>query len=169
MRQSGNANVGGGAVGRGGHDADAACRGIGTAAVAGDARQGHATDVPVQRPVVRDAVRVAVADTMTYEVIAAARHPGRLGPTDDAVRAPTPELVRLLEHLRSTVVLYVCDRRAQGAPVERVLPEVKALVREAASCEPWYDPSETLLGQVVRWVIEAYFDEPELSHVPRFY
>jgi hypothetical protein len=126
--------------------------------------------VPVERPVVRDAVRVAVVDTLTYEVIAAARHPGRLGPADDVVApAAAPELVRLLEHLRSTVVLYVRDRRAEGAPVERVLPEVKALVREAASCEQWFDPADSLMGQAVRWVIEAYFDEPEPARVPRFH
>ena len=87
----------------------------------------------------------------------------------DARDEPSPELLRLLAHLRSTVTTYVIARRDEGAPIERVVPEVKCLVRESESCEGWRDPSDALLAQVVRWSIEAYDDEPSLPHVPRFY
>jgi hypothetical protein len=83
--------------------------------------------------------------------------------------AASPELVGLLAHLQSTVVRYVHERRAEGAAVERVIPEIKELVREAASHEGWVDPAGALTAQVVRWAIEAYYDQPELAHAPRFY
>jgi hypothetical protein len=58
-------------------------------------------------------------------------------------------------------------------PVERVLPEVKCLVREAESCEGWRDPSDALMAHAVRWSIEAYYgayhDAPALRHVPSVY
>ena len=77
-------------------------------------------------------------------------------------------LVRLLEHLRSCVVRHVCERRAEGAPLARVIPEVRCLVREAESCEGWEDLSGVLMTQVVQWSTQAYHDEPELQHVLRF-
>jgi hypothetical protein len=86
-----------------------------------------------------------------------------------AVDAPSAELVQLLAHLWSTVVGYVHERRDEGVPVERVIPEVKGLVREAAVEEPWVDPAGILTERVIRWAIDAYFDEPELGHVPRVY
>jgi hypothetical protein len=91
---------------------------------------------------------------------------------DEAPDEPSPELLRLLAHLRSTVVTYVCARRSERVPIERVLPEVKCLVREAESCEGWLHPSELLLAQVVRWTIEAYYasldHDSSLPFVPRF-
>jgi hypothetical protein len=87
----------------------------------------------------------------------------------DAPEEVSPQLLRLLEHLRSTVARYVSARRAEGAAVERVLPEVKCLVREAESSEGWRDGSDVIMAQVVRWTIAAYYDVPELQHVPRFY
>jgi hypothetical protein len=65
--------------------------------------------------------------------------------------------------------VFVRRRQSEGLPIERVLPEVKCLVREAASCERWVDPGDTLTARTVRWAIEAYYDQPELRHVPRFY
>ena len=94
---------------------------------------------------------------------------------DDAARAggsfdaPSPELARLLAMVRTQVTQYVAQRREAGAPIERVLPEVKSLVRASQVAERWDDPRGTLMTQVVRWVIGAYYDEPELMHVPRFY
>jgi hypothetical protein len=78
--------------------------------------------------------------------------------------------VRLLGNLRSTVDGHVRERREAGLPVERVLREVKGLVREASVLEGWFDPAaaDTLMAQVVRWTIMAYYDEPERAHVPRF-
>ena len=98
--------------------------------------------------------------------------PSGLAPLADAagvLDAPSTELVRLLAHLRSTLDGYVRERRAAGVPVERVLPEVKGLVREASALEGWFDGNDTLTAQVVRWTMTAYYDEPELVHVPRFY
>ena len=76
--------------------------------------------------------------------------------SDDQLNA---ELVALLADLRVSVTNYVSRRRAQGAPVERVLPEVRCLVREAESCERWLDPEDTLLSQAERWSLEAYQTE----------
>jgi hypothetical protein len=90
-------------------------------------------------------------------------------PVLESAVEPSPELVRLLATLRARVVRHVAERRAAGASPERIVAEVRCLTREAESCEGWRDPSDTLLRQVVRWSIEAYYDEPELQHVPRFY
>lgn len=169
-------------------EADARCRGIGARPAAvgeprvsasGGVPSSAPADVPAGRSVVREAVRLAAAEAVTQEVHDRVAGLGRLGPTGvaaaDATPAegpaegPSPELVRLLAHLRSTVTRYVRERRDGGAPVERIVPEVKCLVREAASCEGWLDPGDTLTAQVVRWAITAYFDQPELAHVPRFY
>ena len=62
---------------------------------------------------------------------------------------PSPELAPLLSHLRSTLASYVGEQREAGVPVERVLVEVKGLVRQAASLERWFDPTDTLMGQAV--------------------
>ena len=107
--------------------------------------------------VVRDAIRQTVDATAGQGV----------GPGTDP--ASSAALVRLLDHLRSTVAAYVTGRRADGAPIERVLPEVKCLAREAASCEQWYDPADTLMKQVVRWTIDAYYDQPDRRHAPRLH
>jgi hypothetical protein len=87
----------------------------------------------------------------------------------DALDEPTPELRRVLLRLRTQLTHYVARRRAAGVPIERVLPEVKCLVRESQSVERWADPAGALMAQIVGWSITAYYDEPELRHVPRFY
>jgi hypothetical protein len=82
--------------------------------------------------------------------------------TDDAAPAtqPSADLVGLLDRLHTAVARYVGGRRLAGAPIERVLPEVKALVREAVAYEGWHDPAETLVQQVVGWTIAAFYDVP---------
>jgi hypothetical protein len=119
---------------------------------------------------VRDAVRHAVEQEIRE------RERARMGPAAAASppppigdAAPSTALAHLLQHLQSTVATYVACRRAEGTAIERVLPEVKCLVREAASCEQWHDPADSLMAQVVRWTIDAYYDQPDLEHVPRFY
>ena len=116
------------------------------------------------RDAVRHAVEQEVRERAGMRLAAAASPPA---PAGDA--APSAALVHLLQHLQSTVGAYVASRRAEGVAIERVLPEVKCLVREAASCEQWHDPADTLMTQVVRWTIDAYYEQPDLSHVPRFY
>jgi hypothetical protein len=108
---------------------------------------------------------------VTQEARARLADAPRSGAADgvESLDAPSPELCRLLVHLRSTVTAYVVARRTDGIPIERVMPEMKCLVREAESCEAWRDPSDQLLAEVVRWGIEAYYDEPSQQHVvPRF-
>jgi hypothetical protein len=166
------------------HEADARCRGTGTtSATAGAAPSSIPADAPVGRPVVREAVRLAAAEAVTQEVHDRVAGLRRVGAADVAVdvavdaaatpgepvEGPSPELVRLLAHLRSAVTRYAQERRDAGAAVERIVPEVKCLVREAASCEGWFDPGDSLMAQVVRWTIMAYYDQPELAHAPRFY
>jgi len=41
-------------------------------------------------------------------------------------------------------------------------------VREASALEGAFDSADTLMAQVVRWTITAYYDEPEPAHVSRF-
>jgi hypothetical protein len=121
-------------------------------------------DRPDDRPVLRETAR--------HVALAAAREASTRGPLADpaaTLEAPSAELQRLLGHLRSTLGRYVRQRREAGLPVERVLPEVKGLVREASALAGWFDPADTLMAQVVRWTITAYYGDPELAHVPRFY
>jgi hypothetical protein len=82
--------------------------------------------------------------------------------TGAAAPAPPPsaELVALLDRLRAAVGRYVGGRRRAGAPVERVLPEVKGLAREAVAYAGWHDPAEALMRQVVGWTIAAFYDAP---------
>jgi hypothetical protein len=115
--------------------------------------------------------RPSVRATARDVALAATREARTRGSLADAARAPeTPsaELMRLLGYLRSTVCRYVRARRGAGVPVERVLPEVKGLVREASALEGSFDSADTLMAQGVRWTIAAYYNEPEPAHVPRF-
>jgi hypothetical protein len=72
----------------------------------------------------------------------------------------TPELAGLLVRLRETVARYVAERRADGACLERVLPEVRCIVREAESADGGFAASEALMRQVLRWAAAAYDDAP---------
>lgn len=69
----------------------------------------------------------------------------------------TQTLADGLAGLRATVTAYVDRRRGEGAPVQRVLPEVKTLTRTAAGRDLEYEAATALLDQVVRWSIEAYY------------
>jgi hypothetical protein len=75
-------------------------------------------------------------------------------PADGAPASPT--LARLLDQLRRAVSRYVASRREAGVPVERILPEVKAMVREASAYEQWFDADEALMGEVMGWATTAY-------------
>jgi aminoglycoside phosphotransferase (APT) family kinase protein len=119
-------------------------------------------EVPVPRAVVPDADRVAVAAAVERAVTRAAMEREGAPPRQ---LAPSDELARLLAELHATLAGYVDGRRAAGAPIERVIPEVKALVRLARAQEAWCDPAETLMEQVVRWSIATYYAEPGPSHV----
>ena len=59
------------------------------------------------------------------------------------------------------------DRRDAGVGLDRVVPEVRGIVREAASRERWGDPPEALVAQVVGWAVAAYHDTPRSSHAAR--
>jgi hypothetical protein len=121
-------------------------------------------DRPVVREAVREAARRAVDEAVTLGARASAVALTRAGAGAAAVAAaPSPALVGHLGHLRATLTRYVGERRDAGAPVERVLPEVKDLVREAAARELWFDTDDALMGQVVRWTIAAYYADPEPS------
>lgn len=89
----------------------------------------------------------------------------RRDPLADPASGASPELVERLAGLRTTVWSYVRRRRDAGAPVQRVLSEVRALVREALAWEgatgAWSDEvAEILTEPVVRWVIAAYHALP---------
>jgi hypothetical protein len=165
-------------------EADGQCRGIGpilTPTGAEDRGRGRglrgaaAGDVSVARSVVRDAdgpadgrrdgdsVRAAMALAATAAVTQDAAERAAL----ESRRAPTADdpadRAGLLDSLRTAVARYVSDRRRAGAPIERVLPEVKGLVRQSATSEGWFDPAKALLPQVVGWTIATYYDEPEPS------
>ena len=127
-------------------------------------RADRAVDRPVAREAVREAARHAVDEAATSRARESAAALSRVGAGDPAATAaPSPALVLHLGHLRATLTRYVGERRDAGAPVERVLPEVKGLVREAAARELWVDTADALMGQVVRWTITAYYDHPAPS------
>ena len=129
-----------------------------------------ATDRLVDRPVVRDAVRQAMAESLTHEAhsrVARARRgsaalygvqPAHDARADAAHDGSAATLAQLLGDVRTVVACYVHERRAAGVPVERVLVAVKALVREARAIERWDDPDGALMAQVVGWTIASYFD-----------
>jgi hypothetical protein len=130
-------------------------------------RADRAVDRPVAREAVRDAARHAVDEAVTLGARESAAALTRVGAGDaGATAAPSPALVGHLGHLRATLTRYVGERRDAGAPVERVLPEVKGLVREAAARELWLDTADALMGQVVRWTIVAYYDRPHDHPAP---
>jgi hypothetical protein len=164
-------------------EADGQCRGIGPSGTpersSGRGRGGLGlggspntpADVPVARPVVREADGYAERSAITKAATEAVRRdaadraalqraPVATRDATSSTRASSADLIGLLEHLRTVVARYVCDRRVAGAPIERVLPEVKALVREAVAYEGWHDAAEALMRQVVGWTIAAYYDAP---------
>lgn len=108
----------------------------------------------------RDTVLRAVAEVCHADL--------RLHPRGSALRyaaprdvAPEPlpsELARLLAALRASVAVYVCNCRRAGAPIWRVLPDVKALVRESVGGSQSDDTLAPLLTTVVGWTIAAYYD-----------
>lgn len=112
---------------------------------------------PTPRAVARTLLRDSVRDAIV-----------RLAP-EHAERPSSRDVVRRLSALRTSVTGHVDRRRAEGAPVECVLAELTDVVAQAERGERWRDPSGAVAEQVVRWSIDAYFDEPALRHVPRFY
>lgn len=58
--------------------------------------------------------------------------------------------------MRAAVTTYVGRRQGEGASVERVLPEVKALVRGAVCGAELREVAQLLVVHAVRWSIEAY-------------
>jgi hypothetical protein len=163
-------------------EADGQCRGIGPS-VTPDGSPGMgrgrwpsvAADAPVARPVVREAdgpaTRTAITQAATEAVRQDAaeratweRRPAVSGDAAASPRASSADLVGLLGHLQLAVGRYVCDRRQAGAPIERVLPEVKGLVREASAREGWHDPADALMHQMVGWTITAFYDAPVARH-----
>ena len=126
-------------------------------------------DHPVARHVATDAVRRSV--TAIHEAQARRRRATGLwcmpdDETDDD--APSFELVRLLDHLRTALATFVGAQRDEGRPVERVLAQVQGLVREAALLDG-FEPMDRLTHHVVRWTIQTYYDRPELRGAPQFY
>ena len=91
--------------------------------------------------------------------------PDSNGLRPDARLDPSPRLVTLLEDARQRVSAHVRQRRAEGASIERVIPELRCLVREAQSCEEWYDPTDFLMAVVVGWAVDSFYDGPPLPHV----
>jgi hypothetical protein len=78
--------------------------------------------------------------------------PSRLRPP---IAAPDA-LTRSLEALHAALTLHVRRRRDAGASIAQVLPEVRAMVRDAEESEGWRDPSDALMGWVDRLTIEIY-------------
>jgi hypothetical protein len=84
----------------------------------------------------------------------------RIGEDEGLADAVSASLVGPLAQLRDATTRYVVALRADGAPPERMLVCVKALVRDALSAEGWCDPDATqsLTAAVVGWSIDAYYD-----------
>ncbi len=86
-----------------------------------------------------------------------------------AARAAGAEEAWYRPQLQASVADYVGELRGAGVPVERTLEKVVDLVRDAEGGAWGADASDPLLTQVVRWSIEAYYDDPALRGVPRFF
>ena len=98
------------------------------------------------------------------------RRAGVTSRVDGGPRGPGPaDIDGLVAQLHATISAYVRERRAADVALDRVLREVRDLVRDAELLEGRPDELGVLMGQVVRWTIAAYFDDPELRNVPRFY
>lgn len=78
--------------------------------------------------------------------------------------ALAPGLVAFLADMRAAVTTYVGRRRGEGTPVERVLPEVKILVRGAVCGAEMRGVAEVLVAHAVRWSIDAYHTSGKASH-----
>lgn len=131
-----------------------------------DPARGPAYDREVSRVAATESVRRGVAEVRAAE----ARRWAALFAYDVAAdAAPPPELVPLLAQLRASVAAYVCRLRDDGVPPERAIAGVKAVVQEARSPDGRLAGPDQLMAQVVRWSIEAYYDEPALRGSPRFF
>jgi hypothetical protein len=121
--------------------------------------------VVADRSGLRDGVRDAIArvahrrDVDVERSLLASDHPADASPT----------LAVELQEAQAHVVRYVSRRRNEGASIERLQAELHLLVRDATSYDGRLDRTETLTQAVVRWAVSAYYDEPALRHVPRFY
>jgi hypothetical protein len=103
-------------------------------------------------------VRQVVTEVVEARVSSEGRRLFGVPATARADVTPPSSFSPLLADLHDSLTTYVRQRRADGAPVERVLPEVKGIVREAEFAESWPDELGVLMAQVVRWTIEAYYD-----------
>jgi hypothetical protein len=83
--------------------------------------------------------------------------PGRKGSLalDQAAGSET-DVPTLLREARASIVEHVRLRRSEGASAERVVAELRCLVREAESCEEWHDEHDSLMARVVVWALDAY-------------
>ena len=125
-------------------------------ATTADDRTPPPTDESIQRAVRGTAALVARQRMSVWPGRRPAPADGR-APGDADAGSDRVLFVRLAE-LRTAVAAYVARRRGQGAPVQRVLPEVKVLVREAIAHDVTaHEVEATLREQVVRWAIEAYY------------
>ena len=113
-------------------------------------------ELPNDVPPVRDSVRRAISEVRVMRGAA-------------ALDEPLADLVRCRPHLRASVADYVGTLRTGGVPVERTLEKVQWIVREVEAGEGWADATDALMTHVVRWSIEAYYDDPALRGVPRFF
>jgi hypothetical protein len=109
--------------------------------------------LPNDDPPVRDSVRRVISEVR-----------GAVSP-----HGPISELVRCRPHLRASVADYVGALRTGGVPVERTLEQVQEIVREVEAGEGWADATDALMSHVMRLSIEAYYDDPALRGVPRFF
>ena len=117
-------------------------------------------DQAIERPVAREtSPRGTCAAARVHEGMQALPWPSSDQAADHAARqASSPALRECLVGLRDAVEGYVGRRREEGTPVERVLAEVKTLVRRAEGCDLSREATDALMPQVVRWGIQAFYD-----------
>jgi hypothetical protein len=76
----------------------------------------------------------------------------------DASEPAVRESHALRAQLQTSVTAYVRRLRADGLPSERMLVQVKSVVRDATPPELDVDEARELMEDVVRWSVEAYYD-----------
>lgn len=105
------------------------------------------------------------------EILTSPRHlrATRGGPSASPDAEPAPDLARSLERLRSAIAHHLCDCRADGAMLERVLDETKAVVQRADLRDGGSEKPDSARRREWRRNLETYIDEPELRNAPLFY
>jgi hypothetical protein len=102
-------------------------------------------------------VRIAI-DTSKDQIERGERLSARAQELHDAARRTLAASETLRAELRASVIAFVRAQHQDGAPPERVLVLVKAMVSAELAVPLRVSESDSLMDDVVHWTLDAYFD-----------